>query len=536
MTLNPHSIFPIIVLTLAACIGIFVLKQNIRSEINRYFFVICITISLWLSFYIPYNLNVDEETYITWCRISHCGTVFIGIACFAYTASFLNAKHLKKWIPLNFFIGSIFLIVNLTTPLIIQGARHFSWGLYPKAGLLHPAYLLHLFILISIIIWSLIKAIQLKKTNPNKVNQIKYVLLGFSVFTLATFDFTTNYGINYYPLGPIAALLFLFIISYNIVKHQLMDIKIVLRKGLIYSFLITSITLVYLISVIIFERIFHEIFGYKNIIISILTATVIALVFIPLKNRIQYILDKIFFKGSNIEIAEQNEQLRREIVQSERLKSIAILASGMAHEIKNPLTVLKTFSEFLPRKMDDKEFLKKFQPMIAHEIDRIDALVHELLDFAKPAPLQIKPTPIHPLLDQTLEVLSNDFLKHKINMHKDYSLETQAVLNLDPNQFKQALLNILLNAMEAMPTGGIITVTTRPSADLQYALIKIQDTGCGIRSEDIAHIFDPFFTKKDHGTGLGLSITYEIVRGHQGKIFVESEESRGTAFVIELPL
>ncbi|MDO8675573.1 MAG: ATP-binding protein [Candidatus Omnitrophota bacterium] len=276
--------------------------------------------------------------------------------------------------------------------------------------------------------------------------------------------------------------------------------------------------------------------GYKSLLISVTLASFITLIFIPLKNIIQSFIEKYFFMGNFFQLAEQNEQLRREIVQSERLKSIAILASGMAHEIKNPLTVLKTFSEFLPRKMDDKEFLKKFQPMIAHEIDRINALVHELLDFAKPAPLQIKPTPIHALLDQTLEILSNDFLKHKINVHKDYSLTTPAILNLDPNQFKQALLNILLNAMEAMPTGGAVTVTTLPSSDLQYALIKIQDTGCGIRNEDIAHIFDPFFTKKDHGTGLGLSITYEIVRGHQGKIFAESEKDRGTAFVIELPL
>ena len=497
----------------------------------------CLTIAFWNAYYITYNLDINNRYTFLFTLISYCNINFIPIALLAFIAEFLNINWIKKWNIFNFIYGSWISFLILTTPYIIDGLRYYSWGYFPKAGKYHPYYLIYFFTLICIFLGTLILYIfKNNKSDFNKLNQSRYMLTAFLVLLIGGLDYTASYGINYAPKGHYFGTIFIILIAFCIIKHELMDIKIVFRKGLVYSFLITSITLIYLISVIIFEKIFHEIFGYKNIIISILTATVIALIFVPLRNRIQYILDKIFFKGSNIEIAEQNEQLRREIVQSERLKSIAILASGMAHEIKNPLTVLKTFSEFLPRKMDDKEFLKKFQPMIAHEIDRIDALVHELLDFAKPAPLQIKPTPIHPLLDQTLEILSNDFLKHKINIHRDYGLQTQAILNLDPNQFKQALLNIFLNAVEAMPTGGAVTVTTRPSSDLQYALIKIQDTGCGIRNEDITHIFDPFFTKKDHGTGLGLSITYEIVRGHQGKIFVESEECRGTAFVIELPL
>ncbi len=498
----------------------------------------CLTIAFWNAYYITYNFDINNHHVFLFTLICYCAINFIPVTMLAFISEFLNIAWIKKWNIFNFIYGALISFLILRTPYIVNGLVYYSWGYISKAGKYHLYYLIYFFTLIFIFLGTLIHYVSNKnnKPDPNKLNQSKYILTAFLILLMGGLDYIADYGIDYMPKGHYFGTIFIMLIAFCIIKHKLMDIKIVFRKGLVYSFLITSITLIYLISVIIFERKFHEIFGYKDIVMSILTATIIALIFIPLKNRIQYILDKTFFKGSNIEIAEQNEQLRREIVQSERLKSIAILASGMAHEIKNPLTVLKTFSEFLPRKMDDKEFLKKFQPMIAHEIDRIDALVHELLDFAKPAPLQIKPTPIHPLLDQTLEILSNDFLKHKINIHKDYGLETQAILNLDPNQFKQALLNILLNAVEAMPTGGIITVTTRPSSNLQYALIKVQDTGCGIKNEDITHIFDPFFTKKDHGTGLGLSITYEIVRGHQGKIFVESEECRGTAFVIELPL
>ena len=158
------------------------------------------------------------------------------------------------------------------------------------------------------------------------------------------------------------------------------------------------------------------------------------------------------------------------------------------------------------------------------------------MDFAKPAPVQLKPTPIHELLDHTLEFLNNDLLKHKIKVIRNYQLEHDLKLNIDANQLKQALLNIFLNAIEAMPSAGELLVSSHLSAMPDYAMITIHDTGIGIAKEDVPHIFDPFFTKKDHGTGLGLSITHEIIKNHNGRIFVESQIGKGTMFAIELPL
>jgi two-component system sensor histidine kinase AtoS len=108
------------------------------------------------------------------------------------------------------------------------------------------------------------------------------------------------------------------------------------------------------------------------------------------------------------------------------------------------------------------------------------------------------------------------------------------LIHLDPQQIKQALLNVFLNAIDAMPEGGLISVNTNIQSD--KLCLTITDTGQGINPEDIKHIFDPFFSKKDQGTGLGLSITYEIIKNHNGKIFVESKLGKGTAFRIELPL
>ena len=312
-----------------------------------------------------------------------------------------------------------------------------------------------------------------------------------------------------------------------------MDINIIIRKSLIYSLLVTAITLIFLISVLISEHLFSQVAHYQHVTTSIIMASLIALIFTPLKNWIQDLIDRAFFKATPIEMAQENEQLRREVAQSERMKSIAILASGMAHEIKNPLTPIKTFSEQLPSRLDDKEFLLKFSKIINKEVDRIDTLVQELLNFAKPSPPELKETNIHQLIQQTLDLLNSEIIRHKINLST--SFENQNILiKIDAKQIKQALLNIFLNAIDAMPKEGKLSVIA--SEAKQSLIIEIFDTGCGIDPKDLPHIFDPFFTKKDHGTGLGLSITYEIIKNHNGKIFAESTLGKGTNFRIELPL
>ena len=206
------------------------------------------------------------------------------------------------------------------------------------------------------------------------------------------------------------------------------------------------------------------------------SATFIALIFIPLRNFIQNFIEKNLFRGSYMQIAEENQLLRQEIIQSERLKSIAVLASGMAHEIKNPLTPIKTFSEQLPSRLDDKEFLLKFSRIINKEVDRIDSLVQELLNFAKPSPPQLKQVNIHQLIEQTLDLLNNEIIRHKINLNTSFE-NKNILINIDPKQIKQALLNIFLNAIEAMPNGGTLTINTSVIANPSSTVISRSESG-----------------------------------------------------------
>jgi len=168
------------------------------------------------------------------------------------------------------------------------------------------------------------------------------------------------------------------------------------------------------------QELCHHYIGYNNFTGSLITAVFIAIFFIPLKNKIQDVLDKIFFHGTQAEIAHQNELLMQEVAQTERLRTVAILASGIAHEIKNPLTVIQTFGEYLPTKMDDKEFLKKFSPLINKEIERINALIHELLTFSKPNPLTFIETDFVPLIESTIDLCSNSIHKNNISVTQKY--------------------------------------------------------------------------------------------------------------------
>lgn len=375
-----------------------------------------------------------------------------------------------------------------------------------------------------------------------------------------------GFGINIFPFGNFLVPIYGLILAYAVLKHQLLDIDFVLRKSVIYSVLIAFISLLYLLTVFLLERFAQGLFGYRSLVISIFTAFGLGLIFVPLRHRIQQLVDRYFFKGTQQEIALQNAQLRQEVAQSDKYKTLSTLASGVAHEIKNPLTSIQTFCEYLPRKLDDREFLLKFSRLVGLEVDRIDGMVHELLDYSKPAPLALKKTDINKLIEDTLNTLNSQFIKNHIevifkssdvpdaptysNSRKTSGVGTptealaerrsshpsheSVFLNIDANRIKQALLNLFLNAIEAMPKRGQLAVETT----IHHSLftIHIKDTGSGIPPEDLKHIFDPFFSRKDNGTGLGLAIVQGIVEQHKGKIKIESKVGVGTVVKLEFPI
>jgi len=239
----------------------------------------------------------------------------------------------------------------------------------------------------------------------------------------------------------------------------------------------------------------------------------------------------LVIKKTVAQVVAENEKLKQEVRRTEKLKAVAQLAAGMAHEIKNPLTAIKTFTEHLEEKHQDPEFRQKFARIIGTEVGRIDKLIHNLLDFAKPAPLQLQSIAIEQVLDETLGLLANSLSKKNIQVVKKYD-NLDVSLQADPNQLKQAFLNLILNSLDAMQPNGTLTIATY--LENGKRLISIKDTGCGIPKKDLPSIFDPFYSSKESGTGLGLSVVYGIIHEHGGSISVDSKVGSGTEVVIEI--
>jgi signal transduction histidine kinase len=280
------------------------------------------------------------------------------------------------------------------------------------------------------------------------------------------------------------------------------------------------------------ERWFQGFFGYRSFIATLIVAFAIALGFVPVKNWVQMFVDRYFFRGSQEELAVQNEQLRREVLQTERLKSVATLAAGMAHEIKNPLASIKTFAEYLPQKYDDPAFREKFAKIVSQEVDKMNGLVHRLLDFARPSAPKLERVRLSSLVQDTVAFLQGTLLKRHVTVRMTLSPD-DAVL-ADPAQLRQAILNVLLNSIEAMPGPGTIAVSTaRENGSLA---VVIADSGPGIPRRDLQRVFDPFYTTKPGGTGLGLSVVHTILREHGGRVRVRSQVGKGTEVRLLLPL
>ncbi|MCX7590703.1 MAG: ATP-binding protein, partial [Kiritimatiellae bacterium] len=241
-------------------------------------------------------------------------------------------------------------------------------------------------------------------------------------------------------------------------------------------------------------------------------------------------------------------KLEEHIRRSDRIASLGTLAAGMAHEIKNPLVSLKTFTQLLPERYDDPEFRETFSTLIGKEVARIDELVNRLLGFARPPRATLVPLAICDVVRESLKLLEQQFKTHRITVETSFEAECDRIQG-DADLLKQVFINLLLNAMEAMDDGGTISIrtTTIPPARMSpfpmrqglnrgSVLVTISDTGRGIPKENLARIFDPFFTTKPNGTGLGLSVAYGIIQEHEATIEVESELGRGTSFHIKFPL
>ena len=686
--------------SLSVALGIFVLRRN-KSNLIWTFALWCFLTGYWQVFWtILFNVS-DESVAVVLARLGYSGITFIPIVFFHFVGEFTSNPILKKLARLFYAIGAAFLILIWTGDGYIAGVYQYDWGFYPKAGALHPVFLVLLGTMLAVGLNALLAYRRRVADQRLKVNQINYVIASTMIYSLAAVDFLANYGAGFYPIGMLFTNLHAAIVAYAIVQYRLLDINVALKRSLVsalilagllfpcYLILISSQQLAFgsihvpfsvltlsllaaagflfprfrfigqealeralfktktdhhetllqssrdMVSVVdlgeLSERLVRTasravgidkaalylyddgknrfnlastlgfelrqtcdpVLGQGDPLIQALAlrregfvreelamaaaengksptaqrmAQLDAEVSVPIVSKdklagvlnLGHKLDRRIYSSQDLEflstlanqaaIAIDNARLYENLKQSQltlrradRLSSLGLLTAGLAHEIRNPLVAIRTFTQLLPERYDDAEFREVFQGLALKEVDRICGLINDLLNFARPSRPNIAEENLHEVVDGVARILENQAKDRNVKIAREFSADLPKAW-IDREQLKQVFMNLILNAIQAMRDGGSLVIATRVSSDgdgnssRPCVQVEIRDTGIGIPEENLERIFDPFFTNKDGGSGLGLSISHQIIQEHGGRILVRSRIKEGTSFFVNLPL
>jgi signal transduction histidine kinase len=684
-------------------IGFLIFLKDPKRLINKSYFLYCISISYWSFGYWQWLLSSNKGEVVFWIKFLTAGAILIPIFYFNFILTFLkldkNAVK-KRVLRLGYFLSLTFFLLSFTQLLVRDAVPKLNFPFWPVPGSLYPLYLLIFSGYIGYSIYLLMNA--MKKSIGYRKNQIKYVLIGSILgFSGGFTNFPLWYNVPIYPFGNFAVLLFFIFFTYAVIRFKLLDITVIMKKTAAYSLsagLLTSLFVILVLTLTNLFSIFTQVSSFK---VSIFVAIIIAILFNPLRNRIQRIIDRLFYKrsydyytairkvsyglasmfdfneiysfvgesifsilglknifvlsgapsggyeivyqaskksrskkenGNNDDdggavkigrrsgivklfrksqnviikdelqddtkyrgkeiielinndlalfygeaavpvfvdgklfsmiilgekmsgdmftnedinllntianqtaIAIKNAGLYEDKVNSERLASMGMMSATFAHEIRNPLTSLKTFAQLMPEKYNDEEFRDTFSKIVVGEIERIDGLIGDLLDFsAEKKSTRLNNFNLVSLVDETIHYVEGklEVEERDIDINKIF-MEDEVYMSGDAEKMKQTFINILMNGCQAMNGEGYLTVEIQKNS--KYVNVSITDTGKGIHPDDISTIFDPFVTTREMGVGLGLAISKRVIEDHHGKISVKSKLAKGTTFTVSLPV
>ena len=260
-------------------------------------------------------------------------------------------------------------------------------------------------------------------------------------------------------------------------------------------------------------------------------------------NLLSILINQATFAIEHASLYEQQTERLKKMYRTDRLATLGELAAGAAHEIRNPLTAIRSTIQYLSKDFSADPVKSEMVTELISEVERINKIVQGLLSFARPSDLNTSDINIEQLINQTLLLVTNTLRKQNVEVEFEYFTDNTTIQG-DAEQLKQVFLNIILNAVEAMGKNPpersrtlIISIEkgTPINTHSRYLIISFEDSGKGIEQKNIENVFNPFFTTKEEGTGLGLAICYGIINRHEGEIEVKSVPDKGTCINIKLP-
>ncbi len=324
-------------------------------------------------------------------------------------------------------------------------------------------------------------------------------------------------------------------VSEQLLKQERQNVSRTINNNVL--FLIASLGIIFIIQLILWQYFFSLIIEELNIMERMIKKVSegrfheVAVQTISPHNEIEIAIKAIS------DMAKKLEKREDEILQAGKLASLGVLISGVAHELGNPLNNISLMAQTYLSVYDmlGDEEKKTFMGDVYTQTERIRKIVENLLDFSRQKGQELEETTPKQIVELSLALVSNHLKLAKVKHHVDVAEDLPKVL-VDVSQIEQVLVNLFINAIQAMPDGGDLFVHSSYDPQKEQLVLEVRDTGSGIQKDILPNIFDPFFTTKStKGTGLGLSVSYGIIRQHHGEITVESEEGKGTKFIIKLP-
>lgn len=504
---------------------------------NIFLALLALSIGAWCFGEFMGEMVAGKEIILFWTRENLGAAVLIPVFYLNFILAFTGQAKVKRLLLAAAYLSAAALILSDFTPWFVADiAPRAGFRFYPVPGPIYPFFAVYLLFFFVAAFRALFQF--LRESEGSVKNQARYIfsasLVGFLGGTTAFFPV---FGLKLPVVSHLVLPLYLAILAYAIVRHELLEIKLVFREGLIYSILTLCFAAFYALTILIAGLLFQNFTGSDDFTATLIVVFASVLVFQPLRDRIQTWVDRLFFRGNFYyektihDLSDENLKLYRSLLQADKLSALGTVAAGMAHEIKNPLASIKGLTQVLPENMEDPEFIKKYSEIVPRQLDRINRIVEDLLDFGRPAKMAMGKVDVVNELESVLRLVENQCRKAEIEIVREF--QTIPPITGDAEKLSQAFMNIILNAIQAMPNGGAVKIKIQKSKSKDNELIiEIADSGKGIPADQLPNIFDPFYTTKESGTGMGLAVTYRIIKEHGGEIEVESETSQGTKFKI----
>jgi signal transduction histidine kinase len=516
--------------------GLYALWKNPRGRLNQVWAAYNLVIGVWAVGQTIQVTTNDLHVADVVTRLFHGFGVFWFTPLLFHLIAVLAGveRRYRRPVVLSYLIALGWLSLSGTSLVFDVPRWRPGLGYYTTAGPLYSLFLAGWIGQVLVGQWMMRQCMR-RTSDVKKWHQLN-CLFWSSVFGYAggICNYLPIYDVliwPYTPYGTYAVAAYNTVAAYAVIRYQLLDIRVVIRRGVVYSGLIAWITALYLVTILVIERGFQSYFGYRSLVGSTIVALLVAVFFNPIRERLQAFVDRALLKATPAELADQRERLLAEVRKTEQMKAVSALAAGLVHEIRNPLATIKTFTDHLLTRGADGEFRARFHRIVGAEVERISAITHRLLEFAKPAPPTLTLVDLVPLIDQTLEFLGNELVERQVQVVRRY--DAHGIVRADSKQLKQVFLNLLLNSLQAVNGHGRVEISTRYVDGQLEACFA--DNGCGIAPEHLVRLFEPFFTTKSTGAGLGLAVVRGIIEEHGGKIAVESRQGEGTLVRIVLP-